>query len=434
MKTSSAAGPGRTLLFVILAGSFTLCQFLRSAFAVIAPDMAQEAALSARDLGLITSSFFFAVAAIQLPAGVLFDRYGVRYIAGITLAVGVLGGFIFANGQSFWLFVLGQALLGLGTGGLFMGSVVLIGRWWPPGRFAAVSGLLMSCGYSGNLLATTPLAWLSERIGWRWSLQIIVVLLALSAVAIVAVVRDAPPGHAWSRRKPESLLAIVRGLGEVLKNPVTPGLFAAAFIGYATTFAMRGLWLGPYMLDVHGIGAIARGNYLLLFSALGSLGIFLAGTLVGRLSSPRPMVIGCAAVTVVTLVAMTLLRLPPELLFAPILSIFALVSNFYPAVLAHAQAMYPERLRGRSLTTVNLAVFLGVGVTQVATGYIINAFADGPPGAAGGSHPEIAYRWMFAYLAATVAVGAIVYALRARFRPRPAPSTDATAPATEMSA
>lgn len=429
MTTSQAAGPSRTLLFVILAGSFTLCQFLRSAFAVIAPDMAQEAALSARDLGLITSSFFFAVAAIQLPAGVLFDRYGVRYSAGITLAVGVLGGFIFANGQSFWPFVLGQTLLGLGTGGVFMGSVVLIGRWWPPGRFAAVSGLLMSFGYSGNLLATTPLAWLSERIGWRWSLQIIVALLALSAVAIVAIVRDAPPGHAWSQRKPESLVAIVRGLGEVLTNPVTPGLFAAAFIGYATTFAMRGLWLGPYMLDVHGIGAIARGNYLLLFSALGSLGIFLVGALVGRLSSPRPMVIGCAAATFVTLVAMTLLRLPPEMLFAPILSIFALVSNFYPAVLAHGQAMYPERLRGRSLTTVNLAVFLGVGVTQVATGYIINAFG----GEAGGSHPEIAYRWMFAYLAATVAVGAILYALRAKFRPRPAPSTDAKAPATEMS-
>jgi len=428
MTSRSATAPSRTLIFIILAGSFTLCQFLRSAFAVIAPEMAQEAALSARDLGIITSSFFFAVAVMQLPAGVLFDRYGVRYTASLTLGIAVIGGFIFARGESFWAFVLGQTLLGLGTGGLFMGSVVLIGRWWPAGRFAAMSGLLMSCGYSGNLLATTPLAWLSLEIGWRWALQIIVVLLGVSALLIAAVVRDAPPGHAWSQRQPEKIGSIIRGIGEVLRNPVTPGLFAAAFIGYATTFAMRGLWLGPYMLDVHSLSAIARGNYLLLFSALGSIGIFLAGYVAGRFGNPRPVVIGCSLLTLLTLVAMIVLKLPPELLFVPILSIFALVSNFYPAVLAHGQATYPERLRGRSLTTVNLAVFLGVGVTQVASGYIINAFADG----AGGSHPEIAYRWMFAYLAGTVALGTAIYALLAKFKPRAAPTSDGAVPATEL--
>ena len=428
MNTRSATAQskgGRTLIFIILAGSFTLCQFLRSAFAVIAPEMAQEAALSARDLGIITSTFFFAVAAMQLPAGVLFDRYGVRYTAALTLGVGVIGGFIFARGESFGAFVLGQLLLGLGTGGLFMGSVVLIGRWWPAGRFAAMSGLLMSCGYSGNLLATTPLAWLSQEIGWRWALQIIVVLLGVSALLIGLVVRDAPPGHAWSQRQPEKIGSIIRGIGEVLRNPVTPGLFAAAFIGYSTTFAMRGLWLGPYMLDVHGLSAIARGNYLLLFSALGSIGIFVAGYAAGRMGNPRPVVIGCSLVTLVTLIAMVLLRAPPEILFVPILSIFALVSNFYPAVLAHGQGVYPERLRGRSLTTVNLAEFLCVGFTQIASGYIINAFAD----EAGGAHPEIAYRWMFVYLAATVALGVAIYAAVAKFHRRG--TLPATPPITE---
>jgi len=180
------------------------------------------------------------------------------------------------------------------------------------------------------------------------------------------------------------------------------------------------------MLDVHGLSAIARGNYLLLFSALGSIGIFLAGYYAGKLGNPRVVVIGCALVTLLTLIAMTAIRLPPELLFVPILSLFALVSNFYPAVLAHGQATYPERLRGRSLTTVNLAVFLGVGVTQVASGYIINAFADG----AGGSHPEIAYRFMFAYLAGTVALGVAIYAALAKFKPRAA----VAAPATEITA
>ena len=95
---------------------------------------------------------------------------------------------------------------------------------------------------------------------------------------------------------------------------------------------------------------------------------------------------------------------------------FSLLANFYPAVLAHGQSTFPDRLRGRALTTVNFAVFVGVGVTQVVTGFLINAF----PADASGAHPEMAYRLMFAYLAVVVIAGAAIYAIYAKFK-KPAP-------------
>ena len=407
----------RGIIFGILAFCFVLCQLLRSSLAVVAPEMVREVPLTPRDLGIITSTFFFAVAVMQIPSGMMFDRYGVRITAGIALILGVVGGFVFSYGESFWAFTLGQFLLGVGTAPVFMGSIMVIGRWWEPARFAAMSATMMSIGYLGNLFATTPLAIAAELIGWRHSLAAVSVGLGVSTVLILFVVRDAPPGHDWWKpRQPESLRAVFGGVREVLRHPIIPGLFAAAFIGYSTSYAIRGLWIGPYMLEVHQLDAITRGNILFLFAALGTLGIFLSGQLAGRLGNPRPVVIWFCVATAISLAIGAGVAGPAMATFVVTFSVFSLLSNFYPAVLAHGQVTFPDRLRGRALTTVNFAVFAGVGVTQVITGFLIDAF----PADATGAHPEAAYRVMFAYLAVVLLAGTAIYAIYAKFnRSRP---------------
>jgi len=129
-------------IFVLLAFCFSMCQFLRSALAVIAPDMMRESSLDPGQMGLITSTFFFAVAITQIPAGILFDRYGVRVVIATALIAAVSGGLVFAYGHDFWAYALGMALMGFGTSPVFMGSIILVGRWFPPQRFATLSGLM----------------------------------------------------------------------------------------------------------------------------------------------------------------------------------------------------------------------------------------------------------------------------------------------------
>ena len=98
---------------------------------------------------------------------------------------------------------------------------------------------------------------------------------------------------------------------------------------------------------------------------------------------------------------------PGMVLFMIAFLAFSLVANFFPAVMGHGQITFPERLRGRSLTLINFSVFVGVGITQIVTGYLIDAF----PSDAQGHHPEEAYRAMFAYLACLLAVGIAIYAI-----------------------
>ena len=106
--------------------AFILSQFLRSIPAVIAPDLRMELELTAGQLSALPSALFFGSAIMQLPAGVLLDRFGPRITVATFLfitASGVLG-FSLATttiGLTAWLLVTGW-----GIAPVFMGAIVLL--------------------------------------------------------------------------------------------------------------------------------------------------------------------------------------------------------------------------------------------------------------------------------------------------------------------
>lgn len=411
---SPAVRRGRIWLFAIAAACFILCQFTRSVTGVLGPTLRTEIGLSAEQLGTVTGAFFWGIALMQIPSGVLFDRYGPRLTVALTLFLGVIGGLLFAFGKSFEELTAGMFVLGLGTSAVFMGAIVLIARWWPPKRFATLSATMMSLGYVGNLSATEPFVWIMGWIGWRWGFSVAILGLLVSAVLMLLVVRDAPPGSDWTKREPESLLSVIRGLGEIFRHPAMPGLIGAALIGYSTNFAIRGLWLGLYMVDIHGLGTSVTGRLLFVMAALGTVGIFLAGWISSRLGTPRPVVLVFAGISFSCMTTLALWSNIPTGALIAVLLVFGLFSNFFPAIIEHGRSLFDDRLRGRSLTSINVWVFVGVGITQPLSGFIMESYM--PAGVTAGALPEEAYRALFTYLAVLVLAGASAYALFARYR------------------
>jgi len=399
---SPAVRRGRIWLFAIAAACFILCQFTRSVTGVLGPTLRTEIGLSAEQLGTVTGAFFWGIALMQIPSGVLFDRYGPRLTVALTLFLGVVGGLLFAFGKSFEELTAGMFVLGLGTSAVFMGAIVLIARWWPPKRFATLSATMMSLGYIGNLSATEPFVWIMGWIGWRWGFSIAILGILISAVLMLFVVRDAPPGSDWTKREPEPLLSVIRGLGEIFRHPAMPGLIGAALIGYSTNFAIRGLWLGLYMIDIHGLGTSVTGRLLFAMAALGTVGIFLAGWISSRLGTPRPVVLVFAGISFSCMTTLALWSDIPTAALIVVLLVFGLFSNFFPAIIEHGRSLFDDRLRGRSLTSINV------------WGFIMESFM--PVGVTAGALPEEAYRALFAYLAVLVLAGVSAYALFARYR------------------
>ncbi|MCP4327634.1 MAG: MFS transporter [Alphaproteobacteria bacterium] len=393
---------------VRVVASFTvitiISQFYRSAVAVIAPDLAVELSLSPEALGAVGGGFFIGIAAMQLPVGILLDRFGARRTTPLLLALAVIGAVEFSQAHGFWGLLFGQVLIGMGCAGVFMGALVTISRWFPVQRFAMVGSFVVAISGIGLLLSATPLAWVSELIGWRHAFLLVAAATALFGAFVFILARDAPPDHDYHRRPPESLASTMRGLREIFRHHDLPALLAITFVAYAAVFAVRGLWGGPYLSDVHGLGPVARGN-VLFFLSLGTIGgILIFGPLDSFLGRRRMLILGGATLSVLILTA---LALAPSLPIVVVTLLFALLgaSGAYSmSLIAHGRALFSDHLVGRAVTVVNFANFVGVGVIQIVSGVIIGLFpeSDGQP-------PEAAYRAVFGFIAVALAVAAILY-------------------------
>lgn len=391
------------LIFAVLCAGFLASQFYRVSNAVIAPELMRALTISAEEMGIVTGVFFLAFAAAQLPAGILLDRFGPRRTMSTLFVIAVAGSVVFATAEEVVGLAIGRGLIGVGCAAGLMGSLVAIARWFPPERFAAMSSLLYTLGGIGFLLATTPLAWAAEAIGWRGAFWAMAAVTGVLAVLLYLVVRDAPAGHQVEARAPETAGEIWRGLRTVANRQIGY-ICAIQFVNYGTVLAVMGLWAGPYLNDVHALDGLTRGNILLLFNAAMLAGV-MAFSVIERWLGSRKWTIGGGAL--VSVVLLLVLALTPELSLAAavvLLVAFALASAYIMLIHAHARALLPDHLVGRGLTLQNLAVFLGVFAIQAATGVIVGHFT-----AAGGAAPEIAYRAVFGFLAAVTLVAVAIY-------------------------
>jgi sugar phosphate permease len=391
-------------LIAILGASFGVSQFIRTAPAVLAPELRRELGLSPETLGLVFGLFFAAFTLVHLPVGALLDRYGPRRVMCLMLLLSSAGTFVFAAGDAAGVLIAGQILSGLGSSAAFVGGLAVIGRWFPRERFGPMASWLTAVGGIGPILSGTPFAALVEAIGWRDAWRIGGGALALVALAILVCVRDAPAGHPAYARPPERLSETVRGFGPILATRQVWGIIALASSAFAVQIAVRGLWGGPYLADVLGFDAIARGNLLLAMSVAGMLGALAFGWLEHR-GVPRLALILHGTLTVIGTYGF-LAALPSQGDVATIL-LFVLVGLSGPytiLLLAHARALFPDHLTARAITTVNVANFFGVSVMQIMPGWILGAFTP-----VGGHPPDAAYRTMFGVLAATLGVALVIF-------------------------
>jgi MFS family permease len=393
-------------LLGVLCPVLALSQFLRTALAVIAPELVRDLGLSAEILGLLTGAFFIASALMQIPVGVLLDRFGPRRAVPGLLVMTVLGAFLFASAHSVVLLIAGQFLIGVGCAGVFMGGLVTISRWYPRDRFATIASIALAISNVGPVLSGTPFAAATQAIGWRGAYDAIALITAALAALVYLAIRDAPPGHPFHARATESFASALRSVGDVLREPRIFGVLAIGFVVYSSTIAIRGLWAGPYLADVYDLGPLERGNVLVIMSLALIAFISLVGPLDRVVDSRKRVVAGTAMIFVAIMAFMTF-EPGLSLWFAVALLCLALLGGAANVhILAHGRAFFSDHLVGRALTTVNCVIFVGVGIIQVATGFIVGAF----PTSAQGAAPEIAYRAVFAFLALAVLVALLFYA------------------------
>ncbi|MET4697522.1 MFS family permease [Constrictibacter sp. MBR-5] len=402
---------GRTRVvrvFVAIVAAVVLSQFFRASNGVIAPELMRDAGLTPESLGVVNGSFFVILALAQIPVGIAFDRWGPRLTVGWLTMLTVGGSLLFAVGDSAATLLAARVLIGLGCAASFMGAVVLTSRWVAPARFTQVLSWVFALSNLGTLLATTPMALGSEAIGWRGVFVAAAAVSAAIGVFFVAVVRDAPPDLEAPDKRPETVLAVLKGVGEVWRTPGLGYVLAMHTVAYATLLTVQGLWAGAYLHDVHGMDSVTRGNVLLLMAAATVCGVLGYGPMDRRFNTRKGVVATGALTTASILAALALVPDPPAWLAAGLLILLGLVGHYGVVIVAHGRSLFPDRLVGRGVTTVNVAQSVGCALLPMLTGAVVGAFPT-----ADGMAPEAAYRAAFGTLAVILLSGLLIYS-RAR--------------------
>ena len=292
----------------LAASMFVYASFQRVSPSVMIEDLMRSFAASAMILGNLSAFYFWSYGLIQIPVGVVVDRWGPRRVltaSAILCAAGALG---FAIATTLPAAYAGRILLGIGAGFGLITTLRLAVNWFPARRYAMVAGLTVFLGNVGAIAAQAPLSAVIEVAGWRAAIMGSAVYAAISAMAFWLLIRDAPPKdprppadpveHA-SLRIDAAGGALLAGLRSIAANRQT--WFITAYI---TSMAMplltfAGLWGVAYLTQVYGISRPHAGAMTSLVFLAWGLGAPVGGWLSDRMGRRKPLLIGVAVLSLI---------------------------------------------------------------------------------------------------------------------------------------
>lgn len=405
----------RWLGWAALSLAFLSVGLHRTSMGVLAEVLVRTFETTGTELGLLHSSFFYLYAALQLPAGIITDYAGSRKTAVYGTLVMSVGAMLFAVSPTYAVALASRALIGIGASVLYLAILRFCANWFRPNEFATLSGLTLTVGALGGILATTPLAISVSQIGWRESVFGIGVTGVLAAILVYTAVRNTPMDAGLSqidgvpRAPTQSIADIKSNLIHVLQTPVTWLLGLFLFCGIGVEFTIFGLWGIPYLVQSYGLTVTAASSYVLVAGIGWVFGPIVFGVVSDRLETRMPLVLG--SVLVVTLVWVTFavfgtvnLLLVGALFFTArfmagsgVLAFTVIKERFDPAA------------AGTAIGAINSMGWFGAAVFPVLFGSVLDTFWTGEMINGARVYTETGYRIGFA-LAAGAAVLMVVCA------------------------
>ncbi len=363
--------------------------FHRVAPAAIARDLMQTFQMSGAILGAVSSSYFYMYSIMQIPSGILADTVGPRKTVALSAVVLSSGTMLFALAPSLVYCLAGRFLIGLGVSVIMVNAMRVCVEWFRPHEMGFVNGLITTVSAIGGLLAATPLAFLSEALGWRLSF----VLIGLASLGLGCmcwlVVRDRPAdcglpslneGTDVPIEVSNTIGSVWLGLTTVVKNRYTWPPFFGFFCFYSTLMAFVGLWGIPFISQQYGLLSKNAANYTMV--AL--LGLLVGCPFVGYLSD-RPAVgrklpyllFACAYAATWALLCFIGNGKPPLRYLYVITFFMGFFCSGFTLSLICTKEVNPGHSAGIAMGTANTGGFLGAAILQLVLGKVLDLLWDG---------------------------------------------------------
>ncbi|MGV9265882.1 MFS transporter [Kitasatospora sp. NPDC003701] len=402
-------GRAAWLAWSIGVSVYILAVIHRTSLGVAGLDAADRFAIGASALSTFSILQVLVYAAMQIPVGLLVDRFGPRRVLLLGVLLLSAGQLAFAFSSSFAPALASRAVLGCGDAMTFISVLRIAARWFPAAKNPFVAQLTGLAGMGGNLVTTVVLADALHREGWTPTFTAIA-LLGVAVFALVALfLREAPAGAPVSAVPgPAAPRPGVRR--QVRQAWSEPGTRLGLWVHFTTQFpgnAFGLLWGLPYLVEAQGMSRTGAGGLLtLLVLANMSFG-FVFGRVLSRTARARmPIVLTVIAATGLgwALVLAWPGGHPPAWL---LIGIILVMGSNGPASLVgldYARARNPVERLGTASGIVNMGGFIGTMITLFGIGVLLDALT--PAGT--GTYSADAFRWAFCWLYVPLAAGTLM--------------------------
>jgi MFS family permease len=249
-------------LVCTLATSFLLYEFiLQVSPSVMTRELMYAFRLNKAWFGAIIAFYSYAYTIMQLPAGLLFDRFGPRKLLTLATLVCAAGALLFGMANEWIVLSLGRLLMGAGSAFAFTGALVVVANWFPPRYFSILAGIVQLASSIGAIAGQVTLVPLLKKWGWRSAINYLGYTGIGLALLIWLIVRDTPdPNTRMTSHTKYSWKQEIKKLLLVLNNPQTwwIGLYSLAV--WAPIASFTGLWGIPFLRSAYGLSAQAASN------------------------------------------------------------------------------------------------------------------------------------------------------------------------------
>lgn len=329
--------------------------------------------ISASSFGQLSAFYYFAYSPMQMPVGMLMDRYGPRRLLSFACLCCTLGSLMFSYSSSMMIAGSGRFLVGFGSSFAFVGVLTLALQWLPPRFFSLVAGLITTMGMLGLVYGEVKITELAGTLGLSYVLMMLVVIGVILTVLIFLLVRDGPGGH---QLKSQPLPDFFKNVVKVL---VSPQVWLIGFVGaclYTSLSVFGELWGKTYLEHAHNLTKVEAAQAISCMFLGWAVGAPIAGYL-SDLTGRRvlPLVLGAIASFVCICIILYCPGLSHTTLYT-LLFLYGLFSGTELIVFIMAKENSGAQLSGTVFAATNMIVTLGGVIFQPLVGKLLDVFGD----------------------------------------------------------
>jgi sugar phosphate permease len=358
-----------------LGASFFFFEYIvRVSPGVLVNELIQAFDINAYQIGLLSSAFSLSYITMQIPVGTLVDRYSVRWLIGFMAMLCAASTVLFALTDTFHWAVFSRFLIGITGAFAFVGALKIATLFFSPKHFGFLAGMTQALGMLGAASGLGPLSLLIISIGWRQSLLVLALILAILSILIFILVKDKSKDVS---SHPISSNSLLQGLFVVFKNPHLWVNVLIIGLLYAPTMVFAELWGPLYMSRVYHLSALTAASLVSVILLGWALGSPLLGWISDRIQRRKPVIYLSVAFSFVFMVIM----LYCSSLSLPWLFIVAFLYGFsnvgVSTCYAVACELAPGQYSGTALGFTNMASILLGALFQPMVGWLLDLHWQG---------------------------------------------------------